>query len=118
MAYQAFITQHNNKLVLCIVVGKSSLDRILQHDPLIHEGSLIAEHIQRALPEVSEQDTRAFPVRLLDIMLCYEEDEEIVAAKMLELGDGHAVMKWLARGWMNTPDDELPVEWVRTNERA
>lgn len=104
MAHSSFLTQHNGKLVLVLILSKDSLNRIENHDPLIHEGAVIANQIRVRYPELPKVTADTFPISSIDVMICHEEEAEALA-KARELCSGDALMKWLARNWSN---DERP----------
>lgn len=103
----AFLTTHKGKMVLCIVLSKDSLKRIVDHDPLVHNSERTTMQVVATLgSKVTKEEAGNLPVSLLDIVIAYEDDPDIVAAKGQELGSSKALLKWLSRGWTHQPGDE------------
>jgi hypothetical protein len=99
------VRKKQNRLVLAIVFHDDGLERIKNHDPAVVDGDIITQ--ATGLPEL--------PLTLLDIMVCYEEDDpQTLANKLKALGDSEAVLKYLSRNWENRPgEDERLVAIIR-----
>ena len=101
----------NGKMVFCIVIHDSSMDRMKQSDPSVVEGATLLRALRGANLLLSD----------VDILLCYEPDVETFQQRCRELGNPHAVLKWLGRGWQNNPGDvgdpvvvPMGSEWGKT----
>lgn len=87
--------RRNGKRVYAIVFHEDSLERIKNHDPAVVQGNWMS----MASKELSGL------VRDCDLMICYEEFDEL-RAKAEELRDKpELLVKWLSRHWEDRPGE-------------
>ena len=94
-----FTTEHNDKLVVCIVFHGDGLERVRNHDPAVVQGADVQQSLKQAF---------APPLPMVDVFIAYEEDEQAFQAKCQGLGSTRAIMRYLARNWTNLEGEPGP----------
>lgn len=86
---------------IVVVFHGDAIQRMMNHDPAVLEGSQITERLLQGLP---------IPLAIFDWLFCYEESQEAFVAKCKALGgDTRKIVAWLGRNWEHRSEDEIPI---------